>query len=51
MNAVYWGLTALCVMGNQAALDREEMIDWVMSCWDEEQGALHREPIRREPRS
>lgn len=38
MNAIYWGLTALCIMGHQDALDREEMITFVMSCWDEEAG-------------
>lgn len=38
MNAVYWGLTALCTMGHKDALDREEMIEYVMSCWDEEAG-------------
>lgn len=38
MNAVYWGLTALCVMKHKDALNREEMIDFVMSCWDEEAG-------------
>ncbi len=34
-------------MGHQGALPREEMIDFVMSCWDEEAGehesALHSE--------
>lgn len=38
MNAIYWGLTALCIMGHQEALDREEMIEYVMSCWDDEAG-------------
>ncbi|KAG1738960.1 rab geranylgeranyltransferase [Suillus lakei] len=44
MNAVYWGLTALFVMGHQDALDRDEMIDFVMSCWDEEAGAFGAHP-------
>ncbi|KAG1747939.1 rab geranylgeranyltransferase [Suillus paluster] len=44
MNAVYWGLTALCVMGHKDALDREEMVDFVMSCWDEEAGAFGAHP-------
>jgi geranylgeranyl transferase type-2 subunit beta len=26
-------------MGHPDALDREEMIDFVMSCWDDEAGA------------
>ena len=38
MNAIYWGLTALCIMGHKDALDREEMIEYVMSCWDETAG-------------
>jgi len=38
MNAIYWGLTALCVMDQKDALDREEMIEFVLSCWDEEAG-------------
>lgn len=38
MNAIYWGLTALCVMGHKNALNKEEMIEFVFSCWDEEAG-------------
>ena len=41
MNGVYWGLVALCIMDKQDALDREEMIRYVMSCWDEEMGEFH----------
>ena len=40
MNAVYWGLTALYIMKNKEALDRDEMIEYVMSCWDEQTGLL-----------
>ena len=39
MNAVYWGLTALCIMKHKEALDAEETIEYVMSCWDDEAGA------------
>lgn len=38
LNAVYWGLTALCIMNRKDALDREETIDFVLSCWDDEAG-------------
>lgn len=38
MNGIYWGLTALAMMGRQDALERTEMIDWVMSCWDDQVG-------------
>ncbi|KAK0244275.1 rab geranylgeranyltransferase [Armillaria nabsnona] len=44
MNAIYWGLTALCIMGHQDALDREEMVDYVLSCWDEEAGGFGAHP-------
>ena len=43
MNAVYWGLTALCIMKHKEALDAEETIEYVMSCWDDEAGA-HESP-------
>ncbi|KAF9222135.1 rab geranylgeranyltransferase [Gyrodon lividus] len=44
MNAIYWGLTALCIMGHKDALIREEMIDFVMSCWDDEAGGFGAHP-------
>ncbi|THH14286.1 hypothetical protein EW146_g6023 [Bondarzewia mesenterica] len=44
MNAIYWGLTALCVMDQKNALDREEMIKFVMDCWDDEAGAFGAHP-------
>jgi geranylgeranyl transferase type-2 subunit beta len=40
MNAVYWGLTALCIMKRKEALDAEEMIEYVMSCWDDNAGTV-----------
>ena len=39
MNAVYWGLTALCIMKHKDSLDAEETIEYVMSSWDDEAGA------------
>ena len=39
LNAVYWGFTALNILGRPEALDRNEMIEFVMSCWDDEAGA------------
>ena len=44
MNAIYWGLTALCIMGYKDALDRDEMVEFVMSCWDEEAGLFPTHP-------
>ena len=45
MNAIYWGLTSLCIMNQKDALDRDEMIDFVMSCWDEEAGLSPRSDL------
>ncbi|KAF5318673.1 hypothetical protein D9619_010914 [Psilocybe cf. subviscida] len=44
LNAVYWGYTALCVMGRPDALDRDEMIQFVMGCWDDEAGGFGAHP-------
>ncbi|KAJ9095355.1 hypothetical protein QFC19_007599 [Naganishia cerealis] len=44
INGVYWGLVALCLMNRPEALDREEMIKYVLSCWDEEAGAFGAHP-------
>jgi len=44
LNAIYWGLTALCILGRPDALNREEMIEFVMSCWDEEAGGFGAHP-------
>lgn len=38
MNAVYWGFTAVSIMGQPSALERDDMIQFVMSCWDEQEG-------------
>ena len=39
MNAVYWGLTALCIMNHKDELDAEDTIEYVMNCWDDKAGA------------
>lgn len=44
INAIYWGLTALYLMKQKDALDREEVIDFVMSCWDDEAGGFGAHP-------
>jgi geranylgeranyl transferase type-2 subunit beta len=36
LNGVYWGLTALFLLGEPKALDRDEMIKYVLSCQTEE---------------
>ena len=35
---MYWGLNALAIMKRQDALNREDMIEYVMSCWDDDAG-------------
>jgi geranylgeranyl transferase type-2 subunit beta len=49
MNAVFWGLSALCLMKHKDALDAEETIEYVMSCWDDEAGAHNRSPTTFSP--
>ena len=43
MSGVYWGLTALCLLGKNIAdeLDAEEITSWVMSCQHEDGGCVH----------
>jgi geranylgeranyl transferase type-2 subunit beta len=38
INGVYWGLVALCLLNRPDALNREDMIKYVLTCWDEEAG-------------
>ncbi|KAF9259524.1 rab geranylgeranyltransferase [Marasmius fiardii PR-910] len=44
MNGIYWGLTALHIIGRPEALDRDETVAYVLSCWDEEAGAFGAHP-------
>jgi geranylgeranyl transferase type-2 subunit beta len=38
MNGIYWGLTALHLMGRPEALPREETIQFVLSCQHQDGG-------------
>jgi geranylgeranyl transferase type-2 subunit beta len=38
LNGVYWGLTALHLLGHPEALPRRETIDFVLSCQNEDGG-------------
>ncbi len=40
MNGVYWGLTALEILGKPEVLDRQALIDFVFSCWNDETGGF-----------
>ncbi|GAA5920006.1 hypothetical protein JCM1841_000371 [Sporobolomyces salmonicolor] len=44
MNGVYWGLTALAFMGRMHALPKDDMIQWVMSCWNDDVGGFAPHP-------
>jgi len=44
LNAVYWGLTAVTIMKHPDALDRTDLIDFVMKCWDQKTGAFGAHP-------
>lgn len=46
LNAVYWGLTALCIMKHKDALEREQLIEFVMSCWDDQTGEHRAHPTK-----
>jgi prenyltransferase beta subunit len=39
LNGTYWALMALHILGRKDALDRDAMIAWVGSCWDDKAGA------------
>jgi len=44
LNAIYWGLTSLFIMGRPEALVKEDVITFVMSCWDDDEGAFAAHP-------
>nr|XP_018262567.1 geranylgeranyl transferase type-2 subunit beta [Kwoniella dejecticola CBS 10117]OBR84725.1 geranylgeranyl transferase type-2 subunit beta [Kwoniella dejecticola CBS 10117] len=44
LNGIYWGLTAAHIMGQPNTLDREGVIEYVLSCWDDEAGAFGPHP-------
>ncbi|WVQ80578.1 hypothetical protein IAT38_002683 [Cryptococcus sp. DSM 104549] len=44
LNGIYWGLTALYMMGQPEALDRDGVIEYVLSCWDDEAGTFGAHP-------
>ncbi|KAG0655041.1 Rab geranylgeranyltransferase [Maudiozyma exigua] len=40
LNGVYWGLTALCIMDSKDTFKKDEVIEFVMSCWDLKRGGF-----------
>lgn len=48
VSGVYWGLTAMDLMGQLHRMNKEEVLEFVRSCQDEESGGfaptLHHDP-------
>ena len=44
LNGVYWGLTALHILGHPEALPRDELINFTMTCWDAHSGGFGAAP-------
>ncbi|SCW04606.1 LAFE_0H17260g1_1 [Lachancea fermentati] len=40
LNGVYWGLTALCILDAKETFNREDVINFVKSCWDDRTGGF-----------
>ncbi|KAK5963360.1 Rab geranylgeranyltransferase BET2 PWA37_004484 [Arxiozyma heterogenica] len=40
LNGIYWGLTALCILDSKETFQREEVIQFVMSCWNNRTGGF-----------
>lgn len=40
MNGVYWALTTLCLLGRPELLDKEEVVEFVLSCYDPQSGGF-----------
>ena len=40
MNGLYWGVTALITMNELSALAQQDVIDYIMLCWDDKTGAF-----------
>lgn len=40
LNAIYWAVNALFLLGSPDALPRDDIIEYVLTCWDDAQGAF-----------
>lgn len=40
LNGVYWGLTALCILDSKDTFQKQDVLDFVMSCWNKETGGF-----------
>jgi len=44
LNGVYWGLVSLHLLGHPSALPRDDLVEFVLSCWDTESGGFGAAP-------
>jgi geranylgeranyl transferase type-2 subunit beta len=44
LNAIYWAVTTLFLLGSPDALPRDEVVEYVLSCWDDSQGGFGSHP-------
>lgn len=40
LNGVYWGLTALCILDSKDTFKKQDVLDFVMACWNNETGGF-----------
>lgn len=40
LNGVYWGLTALCILDAKDTFKKDDIVDFVLSCWDSISGGF-----------
>lgn len=40
LNGVYWGLTALCILDSKDTFKKDDIIKFVLSCWDPKHGGF-----------
>ena len=40
MSGVYWGLSAMALMGREHEMGTDEIVEWVLSCQDRESGGF-----------
>lgn len=40
LNGIYWGLTALCILDAKDSFNKNDVIDFVMDCWDKNTGGF-----------
>lgn len=44
LNAIYWAVNALFLLGSPDALSRDDIVEYVLTCWDDAQGAFGSHP-------